>query len=145
MAMIFFAIVVVGPIIEEICFRGYLQGELRRFWGPVIAIGLSSVMFVAMHRSVGRVPSMLPSSILLGVFVWVSGSIVTSIILHTCWNSLLFLIPLIYTPTTAGTGWLLNLVMLAVGFLALTVLLRRMARWRRKTALAVATPRAGKP
>jgi membrane protease YdiL (CAAX protease family) len=142
-AWLLLVMVVIGPAIEEICFRGYAQGELQRFWGPVVAIGLSSLAFVAMHRSVERIPSLMFGSIILGTFAWISGSIATSIILHASWNSLFFLVPALHVPETDAEGWTMTLGLLALGTPALVVSLNRMTRWRRW--VPVATPPPAKP
>lgn len=50
-AMIVVSILVVGPV-EELLFRGVIQGGLRRAFGPVAAIALASVMFGFLHAGV---------------------------------------------------------------------------------------------
>jgi membrane protease YdiL (CAAX protease family) len=44
-----FTVAVMAPLTEEIYFRGIVLGWVRRHWGMASAIGLSSLLFGAMH------------------------------------------------------------------------------------------------
>ena len=46
---------VIGPVAEEIFFRGIVYGYLRR-WGVYFAIALSTLVFVLAHLTAGRLP-----------------------------------------------------------------------------------------
>ncbi len=46
---------VVGPVAEEIFFRGILYGYLRR-WGVFIAVAVSTLLFVLPHLTGGNLP-----------------------------------------------------------------------------------------
>jgi len=43
---------VVGPIVEEIFFRGFLYPALRRYWGFVGAMIASSILFAGVHANI---------------------------------------------------------------------------------------------
>lgn len=49
--------VIMAPICEECCYRGFLYGMLRRYAGPVAAALCSSLVFAAVHTSLAQ---MLP-------------------------------------------------------------------------------------
>jgi membrane protease YdiL (CAAX protease family) len=44
-----FTVAVMAPLTEEVYFRGIVLGWMRRHWGMAWAIGLSSLVFGAMH------------------------------------------------------------------------------------------------
>ena len=83
-------VVVIGPIFEEILFRGWLYGGLRKKWGDAWALVISSLLFALIH---GDAPA-LPALFVLGlIFAWVyrrSGSLWTSILVHAMWNATTF-------------------------------------------------------
>jgi len=91
-------VVVVGPIFEEIMFRGWLFGGLRKGWGDQAAYLLSATLFALIH---GDAPA-LPALFLLGlIFAWVyrrSGSLYTSILVHGMWNATTFSLLLSVMP-----------------------------------------------
>ena len=83
-------VVFVGPVFEELMFRGWLVGSLREKWGDTAAIVVSSALFAVIH---GDLPGM-PALFALGlVFGWVyrrSGSLWASILVHGMWNATTF-------------------------------------------------------
>lgn len=83
-------VVVIGPLFEEIVFRGWLYGGLRKKWGDAWALVISSLLFALIH---GDAPA-LPALFVLGlIFAWVyrrSGSLWTSILVHAMWNATTF-------------------------------------------------------
>ena len=89
-ALLGLLVVVVGPIFEELMFRAWLFGGLRKRLGDVKAAVISSTIFALIH---GDLPGM-PALFVLGlVFCWVyrrSGSTIASIIVHGMWNATTF-------------------------------------------------------
>lgn len=89
-ALLGMLVVFVGPFFEEIIFRGWLFGGLRKEWGDTPALLLSSALFAVIH---GDAPGLLPLFCLGMVFGWVyrrSGSLWASILVHSCWNATTF-------------------------------------------------------
>lgn len=89
-AMLGLLVVFVGPFFEEIVFRGWLFGGLRRSWGDTPALLLSSLLFALIH---GDAPGLIPLFCLGMIFGWVyrrSGSLWASIIVHGFWNATTF-------------------------------------------------------
>ena len=80
---------VMGPIIEEIGFRGLiLGGLLKTRCRPWIAILISAIIFASFHGfGVPFVTAML-FGILVGWLYWRTGSIIPGIIIHIANNSL---------------------------------------------------------
>lgn len=91
-------VVVVGPIFEELLFRGWLLGSLRKFWGDSKALVVSSTLFALIHGD----PWATPALFVLGmVFGWVylkTGSLFGSILLHGMWNLTTFTFLLAMVP-----------------------------------------------
>ena len=86
--IVWFACAVTPAVCEEIVFRGFILSGLRRF-GQWPAIVISSLLFALLHPSIYQfVPTFL-LGMLLGWMVWVSGSIVCSIITHAVSNGVI--------------------------------------------------------
>lgn len=77
----------VSGVVEEVAFRGYMQSQLERF-GPVFAIGLTSLVFALSHITHGwealliMAPGYLFAGVLFGLLAWRTGSILPGIVLH---------------------------------------------------------------
>jgi len=77
----------IGPIIEELFFRGFLYPALRKKIGPVLSILISSALFSLLHMTfVGFLP-ILFLGILLAYMYEKSGSLLPSITIHIIHNS----------------------------------------------------------
>lgn len=76
----------VAGITEEIGFRGYMQVPLEQRYGPTVAIGIVSVVFMVAHLNQawagGIVILLVIVSILWGVLARASGSLIPGIISH---------------------------------------------------------------
>jgi len=83
-------IVLVGPIFEELVFRGAMLGNLRRF-GDNFAIIVSSLLFGFYHMTIMQIPFSFIVGLLLG-YVTVRWSIRVAILLHIVTNGLSVLI-----------------------------------------------------
>ena len=79
--------VVVAPICEEFLFRGYIYGTLRRFLGPGVAIGLSSLLFAAIHVNLLALPILFLLAVCLALAYEATGSIVVPMVMHLGFNS----------------------------------------------------------
>jgi membrane protease YdiL (CAAX protease family) len=86
---------IVGPIAEELFFRGILYGFLRR-WGVVVAVVVSTGVFVLGHPiSQGfPVPQAL-GGIVFALAYEIEGSLMTPIVIHVLGNLALYTLSLI--------------------------------------------------
>jgi membrane protease YdiL (CAAX protease family) len=79
--------IVAAPVTEEIAFRGYAMGILTRHFGPIAAIAISSVLFMAVHLTQGPYPTKLLVYLLVGlalaVTVWRTGSLLPALVVHS--------------------------------------------------------------
>lgn len=83
-----FTISILGPILEEVMFRGAIQGYMmRRFRSPWIAIAIAALIFGIFHMN----PVQIAYAALLGVvFGWIyyrTGSLMYAIVGHVLNNS----------------------------------------------------------
>ena len=94
------SIVLIGPI-EELFFRGAVQGNLRTAFGPVAAIGLTSLLFGAVHvtgylsAGVGLSPAVVGmlslnvlSAVIFGALYERSGTLTVPAIVHGLTNAI---------------------------------------------------------
>jgi membrane protease YdiL (CAAX protease family) len=82
-------------ICEETGFRGYMQQPIEKRHGALVAILISSSLFMLLHLTkdwalIGMVPIVLGAGLLLGTLAWASGSLVFCIIGHTIMDIGLF-------------------------------------------------------
>ncbi len=97
--LIFLTLVVFAPIAEELLFRGYLYGKLRRYVSSVTAVLLSSILFGALHLGFGELHELqwnagintLALGLCMAVLREYTGSVWSGIILHTIKNFIAFL------------------------------------------------------
>ncbi|MBM6700465.1 CPBP family intramembrane metalloprotease, partial [Bifidobacterium pullorum subsp. saeculare] len=114
----------VGPVVEEVVFRGLLMHGLRPL-GRVFAIVTSAAMFGLYHDDLVQGLFAFGAGLMLG-FVAMEYSLFWAIALHVCNNALLsdalgrLIAPFGATGETVG-GW----VVVAVGLAALVVVLVR--------------------
>ena len=82
-------VVLVGPIIEEIFFRGFLYNALKMKWGRRWAILATGFLFALLHANwVGLLPiTLLGCALAYGYEL--TGSLVTSMTIHILHNSLI--------------------------------------------------------
>ena len=82
-------VVVSGPIIEEICFRGLLlDGLLKTRCRPWVAILISAVAFGLVHGLWAPLVTATLFGLLAGWLYWRTGSIIPGLIIHIANNSL---------------------------------------------------------
>jgi uncharacterized protein len=83
----FFIAGVVGPIAEELFFRGIIYGFFRR-WGILFALVLSVLFFVLAHPHIPRIPlTQIIGGIVFALAYEVEGSLITPITIHSIGNT----------------------------------------------------------
>jgi membrane protease YdiL (CAAX protease family) len=87
MMIIVFA-VAVAPVVEEFLFRFFIYGVLRRYFGRLLGVTFSALLFASAHA---HLPSFAPLFVLGSCFAiayeW-SGSILVAMTMHSLFNSL---------------------------------------------------------
>lgn len=82
-------------ICEETGFRGYMQQPIEKRHGALVAIAISSLLFMLLHLTkdwalIGMVPIIFGAGLLLGALAWTSRSLIFCIIGHTLMDIGLF-------------------------------------------------------
>ena len=97
----FVTLVIVAPIVEEILFRGYMYGRLKKFLPVWSAIVITSVLFGLFHGSWVLAIDTFSLSVVLCLLREITGSLWASILLHMTKNGIafyiLFINPLLLT------------------------------------------------
>jgi len=86
----FVTLVVLAPVAEEILFRGYLFGKLRKYLPAWVAIILTSVLFGVVHGQWNVGVDVFALSLVLCSLREITGSIWAGILLHMMKNALAF-------------------------------------------------------
>jgi len=93
---------VMAPIAEELYFRGFVFGSYRRTRSPLVAYGVTSLLFATLHLNL---PALLPILVLSLVFCYAyqrTGSIVPSMVGHALNNTTAFCILYFTTGPLGG-------------------------------------------
>jgi len=86
----FLSLVVIAPVAEEIIFRGYLLGKLRKHVAMWIAVLITSLLFAAVHLSWNVGIDVFALSLVLCVLRITTKSLWPSILLHMLKNGVAF-------------------------------------------------------
>lgn len=87
LAIFFLTASLAAPIFEEIMFRGFLLPSLTRYlpvWG---AVPVSGLIFAAAHLNISEVLPLTALGTVLGFVYARSGNLLSSMLLHSLWNS----------------------------------------------------------
>ena len=86
-AAIILMAVVVAPVAEEVMFRGYLYGVIRRYGGRIPAIVVSSLLFAAIHVHLPSFPGLALLAVTLCLLHELTGSLWATITMHSLFNA----------------------------------------------------------
>ena len=82
----------VAGICEEIGYRGYLQKPLEQKYGPIVAISISSIIFIVIHLHQAWLVSILVPvffiSFMIGYLAYATNSLIPGIIAHVTFDIL---------------------------------------------------------
>ena len=88
LGMFLFTAAIAAPVFEEVLFRGFLLPSLTRYMSTWGAIGLSSLIFSVAHLSFSEVLPLTVLGAILGFVYARSQNLMSSILLHSTWNSI---------------------------------------------------------
>lgn len=80
----------IGPVCEELLFRGGVQHCIQQRYasqGPLVAIGLSAILFSAIHMNPAQMPAAFILGIVLGFAYWWTDSLIAPVCIHVFNNS----------------------------------------------------------
>jgi membrane protease YdiL (CAAX protease family) len=122
------AIAVAPAVCEEALIRGLLLPSLRTRLPALLAVGLSAVVFAAIH-DLYRMPFTYAVGLVLGALRLRTGSLVPSILAHATLNTLTFVAaPLLDDPTQPlpDPRPFVGLALFALGTVGTTVAWKRL-------------------
>lgn len=98
--LIFYATLgILAPVCEEILFRGFLYTALRRYWGILPSMLLSSGIFAGIHLDAGGFLPLMTLGMLFAFSLERTRSILPCMIAHGIWNSGTFtMVLLLFSP-----------------------------------------------
>lgn len=102
--MAFIMLVIIAPVAEELLFRGYLFGKLRKYapiWGAIL---ITSLVFAIVHFAWNVGLDVFALSIVLCILRVVSGSLWPSMMLHMLKNSIAFFFLFVYPVVQSTMG-----------------------------------------
>ena len=88
-------VVVLGPVLEELMFRGLVLHVLLRRFSPWVAIVISSALFAAIHLNPWQASSAFWGGLVLGWIAIKTRSLWPCVICHALFNGLSYLWPLL--------------------------------------------------
>jgi hypothetical protein len=84
------AVVLIGPFLEELFFRGAIFGPLLRERGHLAVILITAFFFALVHQIPQRLPPLFLMGGLLGYFRAASGSLGPAVAMHASFNAVPF-------------------------------------------------------
>ncbi len=75
-----------APVVEELFYRGLVQTWFVDRLGPVVGIGISSLIFGAVHLSLIELAPLTVVGMVLGLLYWKTGRLLPAIIAHMTFN-----------------------------------------------------------
>lgn len=87
--------IVLGPLTEEIAFRGFLYPALRRRFSAAVSILITSVVFALLHRQQGSWLAIAGLSALLAWSYERTGRLLVPIFIHAIHNALFLVVALL--------------------------------------------------
>lgn len=87
LVIVLFVIACVGPLVEELFFRGALFGALRRSHGALGAGIVSGACFVVGHLNFRKWPALAVVAVVLTQLRVASGSLLPSLVMHVAFNA----------------------------------------------------------
>jgi hypothetical protein len=92
LVLAFLSLVVIAPISEELLFRGFLYGKLKKYMPIWIAVIATSVLFGFVHGAWNLAFDTFALSVILCILRELTGSIWASVLLHMVKNAVAFYI-----------------------------------------------------
>ena len=124
------AVAIIGPVLEEMLFRGAITKELLKQYEPSKAIFISGLIFGIFHLNPAQIfPAMLIGFVLAWLY-WRTGSLVPGILIHIVNNSLSCYLSITYPDTSditelLGTGIVAGVLLaVALGYFSFKQLVK---------------------
>jgi membrane protease YdiL (CAAX protease family) len=93
---VIFMAVIVAPVAEEIIFRGYFYGVVRRYGGRIPAILTSSLLFAAIHIHLPSMPGLFILAMSLCLLYERTASLWATMTMHAAFNASTILVLILF-------------------------------------------------
>lgn len=80
---------ILGPIIEELFFRGFLYSAVRKRFGVIVGVLLSSALFSMLHTNIASFLPIMILGVLMAFLYETTSSLVAPIAVHILHNSII--------------------------------------------------------
>lgn len=110
--------VFMAPVMEELLFRGVLQGNISRFINPWLAIVIQSLIFALIHGTRVHLFATFVLGMFVGILLELTGSMKWPILAHMGYN----IVTVFFGTLTIPTALTLPIVIFAVDVVVLIVL-----------------------
>ena len=100
----FIALVVLAPVAEELIFRGYLYGKLKKYVPIWVAMIMTSIVFGAVHGAWNLAIDTFALSVIMCLLREITGNIWSSILLHMIKNGIAYYFLFINTALLTTLG-----------------------------------------
>jgi membrane protease YdiL (CAAX protease family) len=90
--MLLIVVAFIGPVVEEVFFRGFLYSAFKKNWGVLPALFVSSILFSVVHLQVYSFIPLFLIGWLLAYLFEKTTSLFPAIFLHAIYNLILILI-----------------------------------------------------
>lgn len=80
---------VLGPVTEEIFFRGFLYSAVKKHFGVIVGVLLSGALFSVLHANIAGFLSIMILGVLMAFLYEATGSLIASISVHILHNSII--------------------------------------------------------
>ncbi len=97
--LVIIAAVVIAPLAEEILFRGFVYGVLKRYTDAPFAALSSSLMFAVIHMHVGSLLPLWMLAVLFCLAYEITGCLLVPMLLHAIFNAMSILGMLFLDPS----------------------------------------------
>jgi uncharacterized protein len=86
--IVLWVVVVIGaPFVEELVYRGLLQGSLLRQLPAAAGVSLAALLFALIHFRPIEYPGLFVVGIVFGLCAWWTGRLGSAIVAHTAFNA----------------------------------------------------------
>ena len=97
----FLTIALLAPVLEELLFRGAIEGRLLQRWtNPWLGIVVSSLIFGIIHMNPAQIPFAFLIGLMFGWLYYRTGSLLPGIVGHVLNNSIAAVNMILYGQTT---------------------------------------------
>ncbi|HEY1048222.1 MAG TPA: CPBP family intramembrane glutamic endopeptidase [Prosthecobacter sp.] len=99
--LVIFTAVIIAPLSEEILFRGFVYGVLKRYTDAPFAMLASSLMFAIIHMHLGSLLPLCVLAVLFCIAYEITGCLLVPMFLHMIFNSTSLIVMLFADPSSA--------------------------------------------